>query len=266
MNIKLGGTDLPMLRGKITDTEGGGLHGVWVRLENADEGELKKTGIVWSEVTEKDGSYEIYDIPPGRYKLHCFRRLALNNYSRTLQAEKTITINDHPEPKTESQPLTGRAENICNVKIDLEPFMPLEFGQVCPDFSGKLLSGESFSLNKQRGKIVVLHFYTSWCSICVRTMPDFDQLAEKFGPDKLLVLGISLDKTIGEQKQLLSKSPSIHSHLFAGPWTQSEMVKLFRVINVPTTIIIDAEGKIAQMDLFGDVLEKFITDTIQQNL
>lgn len=114
--------------------------------------------------------------------------------------------------------------------------------------------------------MVILHFYTSWCSACVKTMPEFDELAEKFEPDKLLVLGISLDKTVEEQKQLLSKSPSIHPHLFAGPWTQSEARKLFRVVNVPTTIIIDTEGKITQMDLFGGVLEKFITDTLQQNL
>jgi len=195
--IKLGGTDLPFLKGKITDTEGNGLHGVWVRLEEMSQAEPQnKQGCFvstdWSEVTERDGSYQIFDIPPGQYNLHCFRRLALNNYGRTLQADKVVTIKeDTPKPQSEK----ARAENNCDIEIDLQPFMPLEYDQESPPLTGTLLTGEKFDLSEHKGKIVVLHFYAGWCSASDSMMAQFDELAETIGSEKLLVLGVSLDKS-----------------------------------------------------------------------
>src|SRR5690606_22558327 len=81
--LKLGGTDLPRLEGAIRDKAGDPLHGVWVRLIPANAAALN--GPVWSTVTERDGRYVIYDVPEGAYELRCFRRLALNDGSRTLQ-------------------------------------------------------------------------------------------------------------------------------------------------------------------------------------
>jgi hypothetical protein len=147
--IKLGGTDLPFLCGKITDANDNGLHGVWLRLE--PEEKSKQYGaaspgpaIVWSDVTQRDGGYQIFDVPPGKYTLHCFRRLALNNYTRTLQVSENVVINN-PEKEAKSRP--ARSENICNLSIDLEAFMPLKYGQMPPPISGTLLDGRQFNLS-----------------------------------------------------------------------------------------------------------------------
>lgn len=264
--IKLGGTDLPFLTGRITDSQGNGLHGVWVRLEQIaqDDSHIEQDynkGVAWSEVTEKDGTYHIYDIPPGDYKLHCFRRLALNNSGRTLRAEQTVTVK-----KNLGTALTtaSRVENICDVAIDLEPFMPLEYGQAAPDLKGTLLTGEKFDLAEQKGKIVVLHFYASWCLPCVASMGEFDVLADAFDADKLIVIGISLDETLDDCAGFISEKAVQHAQLFAGPWTSSQTRKDFRVVNVPTSFIIDADGKVAQIDLFGNVLKEFVKNLLDQ--
>ncbi len=254
--LKLGGTDFPFLKGKIADTEGNELHGVWVRLEQIKPADFQNTpndntNVAWSEVTKKDGTYQIFDIPPGQYKLHCFRRLSLNNYSRVLQTEKNITIKD------------GKAENICDVAIDLQPFMPLKYGQQTPELTGTLLSGENFNLAAHKNKIVVLYFYASWCSTCVTSMSKFDDLAKTFDSKKLLVLGVNLDKSIEECRQFISKKKVHHPQLFAGPWQNSQIRKDFHVSNVPTSFIIDAEGKIEQIDLFGRILKEFVKNLLQ---
>ncbi|MHC4240450.1 MAG: redoxin domain-containing protein [Planctomycetota bacterium] len=259
-NIKLGGTNLPYLHGKITDANGSGLHGVWVRLERQQDDQPEDTAeqeatVVWSDVTEPNGSYRIFDIPAGKYTLHCFRRLALNNYRRTLQATENLVIHDSNDHADNRPP---RAENIQNVVIDIESLMPLKYGQPAPAISAALLDGQPFKLTDQRGKVVVLYFYASWCSACVASAPFFDGLADKFGHDKLVVLGINLDKTLDECKEFIAQKGVRYPQLFAGPWTDSPLRKTFHVVDVPTTFVIDADGKVAHIDIFGKVLEKFI--------
>lgn len=249
--IQFGGTDLPYLTGKVSDSNGEPLHGVWVRLEpNA----IAVTDIVFSDVTAKDGSYAIFDIPQGDYTLICFRRLALNNAGRTLQAEKTITIHDNPSPDEPNSP----TKNICNVTIELEPFMPLEYDKPAPPLNAELLSGQTFSLADYKGKIVVLHFYANWCMPCNNSIGPFKQLAEKSGRDKVAVIGISLDSSLADCWQFIAKHNLTHPQIYAGPWQESKIRKAFRVVNVPSSFVIDPNGNIAQIDLFGHVLQDFV--------
>jgi hypothetical protein len=106
--VRLGGHDLPYLQGNITDSDGAGLHGVWVRL-TSDSSTSKSVVLagaqnvpsprVWSAVTAQDGSYRIDDLLPGIYTLRAFRRLALNSGSHTLEQTEEVFI-----PKTQLLP------------------------------------------------------------------------------------------------------------------------------------------------------------------
>jgi hypothetical protein len=53
---------------------------------------------------------------------------------------------------------------------------------------------------------------------------------------------------------------------FAGLWTDNPLRKTFRVIDVPTTLIIDPDGKIAQIDLFNATLKNFISKLLKAQL
>ncbi len=248
--LRIGGSDFPYLYGRITDVDGQGLHGVWVRLEMEKEPATEPVARpVWSDITGKDGRYAIYDIPPGTYRLYCFRRLALNNYSRVINITRKITIT---EP---SGPFPGIVNDI---SIDLKPFMPLKIGQPAPEFKSTTLSGESFDLRKELGKIVVLHFYSRWCPTCRMDFPFYDRLLERFGRDKLSILGVSLDKSLKEAQAFAGEMKARHPQMYAGPGTEGDLAGKFRVADIPTTIIIDREGKVAQVDLFEDVLSDFL--------
>jgi peroxiredoxin len=260
--IELGGTNLPFLRGKVTDPNGNGLHGVWVRLvpQESNSGESTETqGVVWADVTGRDGSYQIFDVPPGKYTLHCFRRLARNSASRVLKDTKTVTITgiDNSVNKHE-----GRVENIFNISIDLEPFMPLKYNQIAPPISGTLLNGQQFNLSEHLGKIVVLHFYTTWCAPCMASFDSFEQLYSSFGIDRIIVLGISLDEDISDCRKFVWQKHISHPQLYAGPWKTSKIAQDYRVVNIPTTVIIDSTGRIAQMDLFNATLRNFVQELL----
>jgi len=264
--VTLGGTDLPCLRGKIADQEGDPLHGVWIRLVPAggDSAPLS-CGIpsdqpVHSDVSEADGSYAIYDVEPGDYTVICFRRLALNNYSRTLESKDFVTV---PAPETDS---ASREEPTCvvrDVRIDLEPFMPLDYGEQAPPFAGTLRNGIPFSLDNCRGKVVVVHFYAGWCKPCVDTIGDFDLLAQKYPSEDLVVVGVSLDLSEKDFVEFATLRGIDHPVIYDGPWSESRIRKSYRVADIPTTFVIGRDRKIVQIDLHGDVLDQFVGKLLQ---
>ena len=60
-----------------------------------------------------------------------------------------------------------------------------------PNFTVTTLSGESYTLTQKRGSVVLLNFWATWCAPCVREMPAFSVLSEKYG-DKLEILCVNL--------------------------------------------------------------------------
>lgn len=62
-------------------------------------------------------------------------------------------------------------------------------GERLPEFSVRCLDGSSFSLSEQRGKVVVLNLWATWCAPCVQELPGFDRL-QRERPEDLAVLAV----------------------------------------------------------------------------
>ena len=60
------------------------------------------------------------------------------------------------------------------------------------DFQLRTLDGQKLRLSNLRGKVVLVNFWTTWCSACVSEMPELIAL-QKENKDNLVILGVSLD-------------------------------------------------------------------------
>jgi|Deesub1362B_J571_1020462.scaffolds.fasta_scaffold00163_43 cytochrome c biogenesis protein CcmG/thiol:disulfide interchange protein DsbE len=111
-----------------------------------------------------------------------------------------------------------------------------------PDFTLKDIKGNNVSLSDFRGKIVILNFWATWCPPCRKEIPVFIKLYEKYKNEGLIIIGISLDK---EGKKVIIpfvKKFGINYPILIG--TKEVENAYGGIRGIPTTFIIDKEGKI----------------------
>ncbi len=63
-----------------------------------------------------------------------------------------------------------------------------------PDFTVKSLDGKTISSEDLKGKVVFLHFWTTWCRYCVKEIPVMNELYEKYEKQGVTFLAVSLDE------------------------------------------------------------------------
>src|SRR5216684_4226882 len=65
-------------------------------------------------------------------------------------------------------------------------------GSIAPDFKAhNAVTGENTALSSQRGKVVILTFWASWCAPCRREIPILENAQRRVGNDKLTVFAVS---------------------------------------------------------------------------
>ena len=104
-------------------------------------------------------------------------------------------------------------------------------------------TSKTLSLRSLRGKVVVLHFWATWCPPCRAEFPEFAKYAAAVVPDgEWVVVPVSIDDTaepVGPYVQKLAEQFPVY-------WDQgAELANALAVSAVPTTIVLDKAGKVA---------------------
>lgn len=102
------------------------------------------------------------------------------------------------------------------------------------------LQGKSWTLPELRGRAVLLNFWATWCPPCRAEMPSLQQLAEIYGPEQLQVLAINVGEGPRRITQYLQSSGLELTVLLD---TKSEAARAWGASVLPTTLLIDAEGR-----------------------
>lgn len=110
-----------------------------------------------------------------------------------------------------------------------------------PNFTLKSLAGKNIKLSELTGNVVLVNFWASWCGPCRKEMPLLNAIHNKYEPLGFTVLGINVEEQVADAKSFLAERPVDFPILLDG---KNRISKLYNVIAMPTTIIIDRDGKI----------------------
>ena len=117
----------------------------------------------------------------------------------------------------------------------------VERGEVAPNFSVELLSGETFTLSENRGAVVVLNFWATWCGPCVDKMPGIQELHMVF--EDVIFIGMNVGEETGRIQEFVEERGFTYP---IGLDRNSEIHRnLYPSIGIPYTVIIDGDGLIS---------------------
>lgn len=122
------------------------------------------------------------------------------------------------------------------------------------NFSGPDLEGQRFELKSLRGQPVLVTFWASWCSSCQRESAVIDRVAKRNGG--LQVVGVCMDTSRRQLDAFLRTSNIKWKQVYTNQPGQTgwdnPIAKYYRVNSIPTTFLLDSEGKVVAADLRGE--------------
>ncbi len=111
-----------------------------------------------------------------------------------------------------------------------------------PDVEFNNAEGRKLSLSDFKGKVVLLNLWATWCAPCRKEMPALDRLQKKLGGDRFEVVALSLDRGGVKASQKFLENIGVES-LALYVDASGRASKPLRVIGMPTTLLIDANGR-----------------------
>jgi len=130
------------------------------------------------------------------------------------------------------------------------------------DFTLSELSGKSWTLKEQRGKVVVLNFWATWCPPCRKEMPDLESLYQQFKDQGLVILAIS-DEEAAKVKPFIAQQKVTYPILLDPGRTVNE---LFQIEGIPKTFVYDRNGKLVAQSIDMRTRRQFLEMLAQAGL
>ena len=144
------------------------------------------------------------------------------------------------------------------------------------DLKRTAFDGREVDFKALRGKVVLIDFWATWCVPCMEQMPEIKRVYAKYRDLGLEVIGVTDDIPPRDPKnpRAVEKTPAQLSAFLEKegmPWPQiwdmtstierrgpKELLLLFGVSSLPTTFLVDKEGRIFSSDNHGEKLEAHV--------
>jgi thiol-disulfide isomerase/thioredoxin len=109
----------------------------------------------------------------------------------------------------------------------------------------RLGGGERFDIASERGNVVLLDVWATWCEPCRETLPYYDRLARELGPRGLKVYALSIDEDARAVAHFVKETGLALPVLLDSNASVAE--RTLRVQAMPTSFLLDRSGVVRQV-------------------
>lgn len=139
----------------------------------------------------------------------------------------------------------------------------IKINDQAPAFTLKDLNGKDVSLDKFKGKYLLIDFWASWCPPCRAENPNVVKAYTNFKSKNFDILGVSLDTDEAKwQSAVKTDNLSWTQVSDLGGW-KSGIVSLYGIEAIPANFLLDPEGKVIATNLTGAKLESTLSEVLK---
>ena len=110
-----------------------------------------------------------------------------------------------------------------------------------PAFTLASRAGQDVSLTQYKGNVVMINFWASWCGPCRQEMPLLESIYKKYNKMGFTMIGVNVEPDSNAANDWLKATPVSFPILYD---RDSKVSKLYDVSGMPSTVIIDRNGKL----------------------
>jgi peroxiredoxin len=117
-------------------------------------------------------------------------------------------------------------------------------GRPAPDFELTLLDGSPFSLSGERGKIVVLDFWASWCAPCMQGLPQVAAAVGAIEGDRVKLVTVNLQQTPAEAEDAMRR---LKLTVAVALDREGKVAENYGATSIPYTVVVGPDGKVSRV-------------------
>ncbi|MEC3907103.1 TlpA disulfide reductase family protein [Tamlana sp. 2201CG12-4] len=193
---------------------------------------------------------------PGSVIAAFYMRMQANEVDQTFEEFEKIVEGFTDEVKKSSfyKPL----------KDELEGLRRTAVGEIAPDFTLKTDKGEDFTLSSLRGeKIVLVDFWASWCVPCRKSYPHLKEVYKQYKDKGFEVVAVTNDTDHDQWKNAIAEDglewiqvADVFPPRDGEPPFTAKVITAYAAPYLPSTYLLDKEGRILAKHLHGEVLDR----------
>jgi peroxiredoxin len=134
-----------------------------------------------------------------------------------------------------------------------------------PDFTLRTMDGPNMRLQEQRGRVVMVNFWATWCGPCRQEMPQLNRLYEKYRASGFVLMGVNVDDDTRNAASVAAKLGVKFPVLLD---TDKTVSRAYDLSTMPSTVLIDRDGKVRYVHRgyltgYEDTYEKQIRELLK---
>lgn len=119
-------------------------------------------------------------------------------------------------------------------------------GAKAPDFTLYGTDGDAVSLSSLRGNVVLIEFFATWCPPCKDSVPELNELFNKFGGREFALLAVSVDEGDGFPDGLKAFKEEFGAE-YPIVFDNMGINTSYNIMSIPTTFVLDKEGLVSSV-------------------
>jgi len=129
----------------------------------------------------------------------------------------------------------------CERSSNERPSGVVAVGAPAPAYASRLLDGTPVTLAEQRGSVVLLNIWATWCKPCREEIPALETLHERHAAEGLRVTGVSIDQP-GDSAKIVRFAADLGASYTLWHDPDDKVSTTFLAIGVPASYLIGRDG------------------------